>query len=135
MSPPIALSAVRNEIVRCLRQRGDIAAAYLLGSAAHGRLRPDSDIDIALLPTNGRRISLQDRLAVAAELEIRMGRPFDIGVVTSGNLVYASEAILNGRRLVTFDADHAAAMETRLLGCYVQFRQDRRDVEAAYRAA
>jgi hypothetical protein len=72
---------------------------------------------------------------LAAELERQVRRTVDVGVVTAGNLVYASEAILNGRRLVTFDADHAAAMETRLLGCYMQFRQDRRCVEAAYHAA
>lgn len=121
-------------VSRVLRNRHEIAAAYLLGSAHHGRQRDDSDIDIALLPAGTHRLSMQDRLELGSLLEVPLGTPVDLGVITPGNLPYASEAILNGRRIVTADPDEVAAIEARLLGCYLQYRQDRREVEEAYHA-
>ena len=112
-----------------------IAAAYLIGSATAEQMRPDSDIDIALLPMMGKTCSLHERLAMAATLELRLGRTVDIGIITAANLIYASEAILTGTRIDVGDKDAIDAMETRLLGCYLQFREDRREVEEAYHAA
>lgn len=118
-----------------LEGRTDIAAAYLLGSAITGKLRSDSDIDIALLPLEEQDISLQSRLELAALLEVKLNRPIDIGVITAKNLIYASEAIFNGRRIVTLQKDYTEAAETRLLGCYFTYRQDRKEVEKSYHTA
>lgn len=126
---------IQEQVLDLLQGRQDIAAAYVLGSAVRGGLRPDSDIDIALLPKDEADIPLQIRLELAAELETRLGRRVDLGVITPANLIYAAEAILKGRRIVTVDAEYTATMETRLLGCYLQLRQDRREVEKAYRVA
>ena len=115
--------------------RFNIAAAYLLGSAVTGKMRRDSDIDIALLPEEGQKIPLQSRLELASLLEAKLSRTIDIGVITSKNLVYASEAILNGYRIVTRQKNYTEAAETRLLGCYFTYRQDRKEVEKSYHAA
>ncbi len=128
-----------DDIIKQLREllseRPGIAAAYLMGSVAADRMRADSDIDIALLPDAGVSFPLQDRLALAAALESHLGRTVDIGVISSANLVYASEAILRGKRIVVRDKDYTDTTETRLLGVYLQFKEDRREVEEAYRAA
>ncbi len=129
------IQRVTKHITHILGDQPGIAAVYLLGSAATGMLRDDSDIDIALLPVDEQAISLQSRLEIAALLETRLNRTIDIGVITSKNLIYAGEAILNGRRIVTVQKDYTEAMETRLLGCYLTFRQDRKEVEESYRAA
>ena len=118
-----------------LRKQSGIAAAYLLGSALLGTLRADSDIDIALLPIDERGPALQERVALAAELELALGRPVDIGVLSAKNLVYSYEAILRGKRIITLDQAKTDVDETRLMGCYLQFRQDRGEVEEAYYAA
>ncbi len=123
------------EVFAALAAQKRIAAVYLMGSAAAGTLRPDSDIDIALLPAEGCQISLDERMWLVSELTLRLGRDIDMGLIASTNLVYASEAILKGKRLLTVDQDYVAKTETRLLGCYLQFREDRRVVEEAYRAA
>lgn len=124
------------EHITCiLREQGCIAAAYLLGSAVSGQLRRDSDIDIALLPADSQTISVRKRLELAALLETKLGRTVDIGIITPQNLVYACEAILKGRRIVTPNDDYTDMMETRLLGAYIVFREDRREVEETYRAA
>jgi len=126
---------IARQISGMLADHPGIAAVYLLGSAATGALRDDSDIDIALLPVDEQAISFQSRLDMATSLELRLKRTIDIGVITSKNLIYASEAILKGRRIVTVQKDYAEAQETRLLGCYLTFRQDRKKVEESYSVA
>ena len=126
---------ITKHINTVLRKQPGIAAAYLLGSSITGQLRDDSDIDIALLPTEQHVISLQSRLALSALLETKLGRTIDIGAITSNNLIYASEAILTGQRILTFQKDYTDATETRLLGCYLVLKQDRKEVEEMYRAA
>ncbi len=126
---------ITEHVSSVLSERSDVAAAYLLGSAVTGNLREDSDIDIALLPVKEQLISLQSRLEIAAQFERKFNRTTDIGVITIKNLIYASEAILNGYRIITLQKDYAEEMETRLLGCYFVFRQDRKEVEESYRVA
>lgn len=118
-----------------LAGQSDIAAAYLLGSAKLGKMRRDSDIDVALLPVEGRNIPVLTRLALASQLESKLNRTIDIGVISAQNLIYASEAIFNGRRIVTVQKNYTQIAETRLLGCYFTFRQDRKEVEESYSAA
>ena len=128
-------AAIARFVADALSLRKNIAAAYLLGSAVSGRLRDDSDIDIALLLFDGQSFLLKDRLDLAMELEMKFKRQVDIGIMNSSNLVYASEAILKGQRIFTVDSDYADVTETRFLGCYIQFIQDRSEVESAYYAA
>jgi predicted nucleotidyltransferase len=118
-----------------LERQVGLAAVYLLGSALSGQQRDDSDIDLALMPANGCEIPLQERLSLAAQLEVTLARPIDLGVISPRNLIYAHEAILKGRRIATFDRNYTENVETRLLGSYLQLRQDRAEVEEAYHAA
>lgn len=43
------LSPVARAVTRALAPRREVQAAYVFGSAVTGRLRPDSDIDVAVL--------------------------------------------------------------------------------------
>lgn len=124
---------IEKHLSSVLAGQTDIAAVYLLGSAHSGKMRRDSDIDIALLPVTGQKISMRTRLELAAQLEDKLKRTIDVGVISAQNLVYAREAILNGRRLVTLQQYDTEAAETRLLGSYFTFRQDRKEVEESYR--
>ncbi len=72
-----------------LRQEPSVCSVFLHGSAAQGRLRPDSDIDIAILPAAHTHISTQTRLMLAGELESLLGRTVDIGILSTNNLIYA----------------------------------------------
>lgn len=44
-----SIQANLRELIACLAAQPGIAAAILFGSAAAGRLRPESDLDLALL--------------------------------------------------------------------------------------
>jgi len=112
-----------------------IAALYLLGSAAKGTMRTDSDVDIAILPRNGTSLTLQERADCTAALSLALRRDIDLGLITPQNLIYASEAILTGKRILALDPAYADQTEVRLLGQYLQLRIDRREVEEAYYAA
>ena len=70
-------------IISFLKKDTRILAVYLLGSAGAGRLRPDSDIDLALLPVSGRHIDEFERVKLAADIALEIGREVDIGVISS----------------------------------------------------
>ncbi len=63
-------------MARCVSKHHEIQAAYIFGSVAQGRARPDSDIDIAVLL--GRRLpdarALRYKLKLAAELGAALHR-------------------------------------------------------------
>jgi uncharacterized protein len=111
-----------------------ILAAYLLGSAVSGRLRPDSDIDIALLPCPGSRIDGLERAGLASRIAFFIGRDVDVGELGSGNLVYAKEAMATGRRIFARDSSAADLAAATLMGMYLSFDEERREVLDAYRA-
>jgi predicted nucleotidyltransferase len=111
-----------------LSRQACIAAAYLLGSAAEERLRPDSDVDIAVLTLSRGGIPLAERLSLTAELSRLAGREVDLGVLTSHNLVYAKEVVTRGRLI--FDRDHSvtATFEMYALSMYASLQEARREV-------
>ncbi len=126
--------ALLRRLVARLEQEEHLAAVYLLGSAARGALRPDSDLDFALLPVHGRALAAGDRLLLAADLEDLAGRPVDVGVLSTANLVYAKEAVAHGR--VIFERDRAARARFAMLvlSMYASLQESRREVLHAYAA-
>lgn len=112
-----------------------VLAAWLLGSAARGTLRDDSDVDIALLSRDPARLGAVERCELGARIALAIGREVDPGSLDSGDLVYAREAILGGRRIYARDPAAADARAATLLGLYARFADDRREVLDAYRAA
>ena len=49
-------ASVLRAVAERFGKKAPVSAAYLLGSAADGRLRADSDVDVALLPVRGASI-------------------------------------------------------------------------------
>ena len=122
----------------CIKQRIDcdlrILSAYVLGSAVSGRMRPDSDLDIAILPVAGKAMSQTDLMELSAALSLAAGRNVDLGVLSSQNLIYASEAILKGERFFCRDVFKADLAAVTLLGLAVRFEFERREIVDAYTA-
>ncbi len=91
-----------DRIVRCLESRDEVLFAFLFGSRAGGRPRPDSDWDLALYVreelTARQRWDL--RLRLAAEL-CELG-PVDVVMLNDAPPLLAHRAI-QGRRLVARD--------------------------------
>jgi len=119
-------------MVSVLSADNRIEGAVLHGSAANGLMRPESDVDIAILPAQGAHMNGMELAELGATLTAKAGRIVDVGIISAKNLVYAREAILHGRLLFTrsrFAFDLAAAT---LLGMYARFHDDRQVVLHAY---
>jgi predicted nucleotidyltransferase len=111
-----------------------VEAAYLIGSAATGRLRGDSDVDVAILPSRSGTFSVNQRLALTAELATLFGRPVDLGVLSTANVVYAKEAVVNGRILFERSRHVNARFAMLALSMYASLQEARREVLRAYAA-
>jgi predicted nucleotidyltransferase len=82
---------------RLLAQAG-VEVAILFGSAAKGRLRPDSDIDIGILPSPDRVFGFDEELALAIELDKMLGREVDLVRLDTASTLLRFE-VSQGRRL------------------------------------
>ena len=117
-----------------LRREDKIVAAYLLGSAAEGRIRPDSDVDIALLPARGATLAGRERSDLATDLEDLVGLPVDLGILHTGNLVYAKEAVAHGKLLFERVPMARARFAMLVFSMYAELQENRREVLHAYAA-
>jgi predicted nucleotidyltransferase len=74
----------RTEIIEQLRQNADAirgmgaTSLYLFGSVAHGKFRPDSDLDLFIDYDPERRFSLLDLVGIKQFLEERISADVDI---------------------------------------------------------
>lgn len=133
--PSTAISAAAlNAAAETLRCLPAVTAAYLLGSAAADRLRPESDVDLAILQARRSRLSVAERLALAATLSEIFCREVDLGFLSTTNLVYAKEAITAGRLLVDRDPSATAEFAMHALAMYAALQEERREVLRAYAA-
>lgn len=121
-------------VVEVLQSCEAVEAAYLLGSAATGRLRADSDIDVAVLPRHRDPMSAADSVELTGRLVEVLGRPVDLGILTTSNVVYAKEAVATGRLI--FERDHrlTARFAMLALSMYASLQEARREVLRAYAA-
>lgn len=119
---------------RLLQEHAAVDAAYVLGSAVTGRLRPDSDIDIAILPRTTAAFSVIDRMGLSVELGKLFGRTVDLGLLSHTNLVYAKEAVAHGRLIFERDHGTTARFEMLTLSMYAALQEARREVLRAYAA-
>ncbi|MGH9385889.1 MAG: type VII toxin-antitoxin system MntA family adenylyltransferase antitoxin [Vicinamibacterales bacterium] len=98
----MTLSAASRVVARSVARRPEIQAAYIFGSVAQGRARPDSDIDIAVLV--GRRIpdarALRYRLKLTADLSAALRRNDVQVVILNDAPPLLAHRVLSGGTLV-----------------------------------
>ena len=111
-----------------------ILAVYLLGSALRGNPGLESDIDLALMLEEGAKMSPLERLKIANDLAYKLERSVDLGEISSANLVYSREAFLSGVPVFQRNPEKASLRRASLMGMYIQFNLDRKEVLDAYRA-
>jgi len=129
-----ALSLIKRCAKEILSDDARILAVYLLGSALRENLGPESDIDLALMLEAGAKLSSTERLKIANDLAYKLERTVDLGEISSANLVYSREAFLTGAPVFLRNPEKAALRRAALMGMYIQFNLDRKEVLDAYRA-
>lgn len=108
MLTPSQIEAIREYA----RARPQIVAVYLFGSAAEGRARPGSDVDLAVMtrwPLSG-----EERLEMEVDLSARLGRDVDLVVFETADPVLKHE-ILRPKALL-YEADRAERIRKETLG-------------------
>ena len=134
MKPECLSKEVLDRIADRLARETSIAAAYVLGSSVEGRVREDSDVDIAVLPVRGHTLTPKQRLGLAADLGELAGREADVGLLSTANLVYAKEAVSRGLLFFERDPSARARFAMLVLSMYASLQETRREVLHAYAA-
>ncbi len=118
----------RDTITAALRevllQRQEVVAAYLFGSFATGRERPDSDVDVAVLLD--AQVPHRDdplyRLNLMASLTERLHCTVDVVILNDAPLVLRHQVLTYGERILETDRVQRVAYEVRSFQLYFDFR-------------
>lgn len=103
---------------------------YVFGSVAAGRDRPDSDVDLGVLP--GRRCDPYEVFQLGQQLAARLRREVDLVDLSQASAVLRARVVTTGRRLATQDERRAAEFEMYALSDYARANEERRPVLAAF---
>ena len=89
---------------------------------------------MAILPSGRAGLTIEERLALTAELTKIFGRSVDLGVLSTANVVYAKEAVTTGKIVFDRDPRVTARFAMLTLSMYASLQESRREVLRAYAA-
>lgn len=128
----LSFEAIAEKINSILIHDNRIVAAYLLGSIVSGRLHPQSDIDLAILPDPPKSFSTRERLSLAARLQDELPLEVDIGILGTHDVVFSAQAILHGECIYFRDRFKKDLFAATCLSLYAELKRQRAEVENAY---
>ena len=105
------------------------AAVYVFGSAAAGRARSDSDLDLAILPAAS--IAPSKLFEAKLQLAEAVGRDVDLIDLSASTTVLRKEVLAGGRLLYETDRVRRAEFEMYALSDYARLNEEREPVLAA----
>ena len=123
-------------IRRALKAVPRIEFSVLFGSAASGRLRQDSDLDIAVYCESGGRLEIEEQREVAEEVAVQIalerasGRNVDLLVLNRAPATVCASALLTGRLLTVGNRE----LYTRYFLAVTSAAIDFLETEGEYRA-
>ena len=90
--------SIKREVAKCAAGHPEIQAAYVFGSAASGRMRPDSDVDVAVLIDGVKRSGfLKYRLKLMADVGKALQRnDVDVVILNEASPLLAHRALSRG---------------------------------------
>lgn len=100
------LSSDEKIIQSYFQRQPDVEAVFLFGSAAKGRSRPDSDLDLAVLLDRSvpEETYLPQRLTFAGDLSLQLKTDVDVVILNEAGPVLKHQVLLYGRLL--YETDH-----------------------------
>ncbi|RMH77594.1 MAG: nucleotidyltransferase domain-containing protein, partial [Calditrichaeota bacterium] len=114
-----------DKLVERLKNYPEIAAAYLFGSAAGGKLTPLSDVDVALLLKPG--VTLKQRLSlifrVSEDIRALYHLEGDVKIINRiRDLPFLYQIFKHGRLIYEPDRDTHREFLARFIGEYLDFK-------------
>lgn len=120
-------SAQIQSVVELLEQRCGLDAAYIFGSEAAGRTRPESDVDVAVLV---RRLpAAMERLQLRQDLEDRLRRPVDLIFLEDASPILARQVLRHGRLVFDGEPHRRAEFIVRSMTEYADLKRARAPAE------
>ena len=107
------------------------AAVYVFGSTATGRERPESDLDLAVLPMDP--VSASQLLEVRFQLAEALGRDVDLIDLARSSTVLRKEVLAGGRLLFETASARREEFEMYALSDYARLNEERAPVLAVLR--
>ena len=110
-----------------------VEAVYVFGSAADGRVRDDSDVDLAFLADRA-----QDAVVVfdaAQALAGRLGREVDLIDLRRASTVMRLQVLAKGRRILTNDVISTDTFEMYAYSDYARLQEERAPTIRAFESA
>ena len=118
------LTALTQAVRRSVSRQRDVSAAYVFGSVAAGRARPDSDLDVAVLldPRVRHGDALTRRLQLMADLGAALGRSdVDVVILNDAPLLLAHRVLSRGRLVFARSAAARVRFQVRTAARYLDF--------------
>ena len=123
---------LENIIVKVLLESlPDCQAIYRFGSWGTEAQRPDSDIDIAILPA--RPLKQVRRWELAQTMAAQAGRDVDLVDLLQASTVMRLQVVAHGELLYAPDAVSIEMFEDMVFSSYARLNEERRDILADVR--
>ncbi|HVH29768.1 MAG TPA: nucleotidyltransferase domain-containing protein [Vicinamibacterales bacterium] len=117
-----AFPSVARAVARSVAGRRNVQAAYIFGSTATGRSRPESDVDVAVLLAQrpGRGRTLTDRLRLIADLDSALHRSdVDVVILNDAPPLLAHRILSKGRLVFERSASARVRFQVRTAARYL----------------
>jgi len=109
----------------------DCRAFYRFGSWGTAMQRPDSDIDLAILPS--RPLDSVRRWELAQALASLAGRDVDLVDLLRASTVLRMQVVAHGERLYSADETEVEQFEDMVFSSYARLNEERREILADVR--
>lgn len=107
-----------------ISEHEEVIAAYLYGSAAQGRMRADSDIDVGILLADDAVTDHRYVVRMARELQsrCRLDREVDLRVLNRRPIRFLNQVMRYGELVFVRDEKKRVEFETGVLKEYLDFK-------------
>lgn len=126
------VATLREQLIRALRELlPECVAIYRFGTWGTADERPDSDIDLAVLPA--APIDPVRRWELAQKLASLAGRDVDLVDLLRASTVLCMQVVAHGERLYSVDDNIVAQFEDGVFSSYARLNEERRHILADVR--
>lgn len=123
------MSSSFDAVVRCLRDHlPDVVAISRYGSAGTEHERPESDVDIAVLPA--RPLAFDTILKLSGDIGDIVGRRVDLVDLLKAPTFLRAHIIAHGERLYCADERACSVFEDYAFSSYARFNEERKALVA-----